>query len=124
MNTRPLAVGVLSLVAAGVIGGGFALAMSQNTPQQPVQLRQVVATETATPSTTTATPAAEPTATTAPAPKPAAKVRQVAPEPAPAATTPDPTTPEPAPRTPSPIKPGPGRLVTATCGGAGCPTGK
>lgn len=68
--TQPnrLAVGTLSLIVAGAIGGGVALGLSaQDTPQH-VELRQVAATPTAN-ATTTGTPTAtaantQPTATT------------------------------------------------------------
>lgn len=139
MNTRPLAVGALSLVAAGAIGGGFALAMSgQGDMPQPTELRQVVQTATTTPTTVTTTPVATSTTTARPKvttttsrPAVAPKVQQVAPDPSPTSSTPQPvsTTPASTPtsttsvRTPPPNRTIPGATVpTYTCGGGGCPS--
>lgn len=121
IQPRRLAVGTLSLVAAGAIGGAVAFGLgTQDSNQRPVELQHVAETATApaTP-TATATTAARPspTATTTATPKvtrvvrPAApKVQPVAPaEPAPAPVkaapqqvAPEPVEPSPAASVPSP----------------------
>lgn len=132
--TSSIAVGALSLVAAGAIGGGIAIAYSaQSAPQQPVQLHQVAETTTPTVSTTTtATPSPTTvTRTTAkvvkvsPSTTPKRQVARLAPaaDPSPTETAPDPvtTTPEPPAAThvvPPPI-PGSGPHV---CGTTACTT--
>jgi hypothetical protein len=106
--TRTTAVGVLSLVAAGAIGGTFAVALSQGSTSKPTELRQVVQTTTTTPTsaTTTTTPVATTTttapkvATTTRKPSVSPKVQAVAPDPSPSQTTPQPVTTTPAGTTP------------------------
>jgi hypothetical protein len=133
LSTRGITVGVLSLVAAGAIGGAFAVALGQGSTSKPTELRQVVQTTTTTPTVATTTPVRTTTTTT---PKvttttrkasTAPKVQAVAPDPTPVETTPQPVTTTPTsttPQTPPAVKPAPGRLVTETCGGSGCPATK
>lgn len=65
IQTNRLAVGTLSLIVAGTIGGGVALGLSAQEAPQPVELRHVAATPTAS-ATTTATPTATTATATAP----------------------------------------------------------
>ena len=109
MRTRGITTGVLSLVAAGAIGGGFAIAMSggQDSPARPVELHQVAdtstATETAT-ATTTATPSATTTTSTA---TPTTR----APRPAATHSTPKVATPHVVSTAPSEVTPAPARTI-------------
>lgn len=104
--TQPnrLAVGTLSLIVAGAIGGGVALGLSAQDAPQPVELRQVAATPTAAATTepvpTTSTTTTSPTTTaTATAQRVARPVQPVAPK---VQATAQETTPEPVAPTPTP----------------------
>lgn len=120
--TRTASMSVLSLVAAGAIGGGFVLAMGEGSNPAPVELRQVADTATvsptssATPTTTTTTTAAaaSPTTTTA-APKATRTARIITPAPQTTAQAePAPAQPEPAAVAPAPVEPAPVEPTTPT----------
>lgn len=106
--TRTATVSVLSLVAAGAIGGGLVLAMGQGVDPAPVELRQVADTATVSPTSSATVPAttttiatASPTTTTA---QPTRTLRPVAPKPATTtADKPAPAQPAPAPAAPEPV---------------------
>lgn len=101
IQTNRLAVGTLSLIVAGAIGGGVALGLSAQDTPQPVELRQVAdtATETATSEPVPTTATASPTTTATVATRVARPVQPVAPK---VQATAQETTPEPVAPTPTP----------------------
>lgn len=117
--TRTASMSVLSLVAAGAIGGGFVLAMGHGSNPAPVELRQVADTATVSPTSSPTVPATTTTvpATTTTTAQPTKTRRPV--EPAPASTTaatpaaapvqpaPEPVAPKPVTEQPAPVAPAP-----------------
>ena len=107
IHTNRLAVGTLSLITAGAIGGGVVLGITSDT-REPVELRQVADTATATVTATTTTATASPSSTTTTA-APTRTAQPVAPK---VQTTaePQPVEPEPVeaePVAPQPVEPEP-----------------